>query len=114
MKEIKISYEARCGKSHPLRSIAESLNCIISCDTDRKFFRADPDHDNRILFSACANTQKHNKLVALITLWFCNTHHGYTGFYNPPYFCINDCIVEEFGDFIDSLPKIEDVKIQMN
>ena len=115
MNEIKISYEGHYRKSHTLRSIAESLNRVLSCSAGQNFFCISRNYDDRIEFSHCANTNKHNKLIAIVTLWFCDQgQNAYTAFYNPPYFCISDSAIEEFGDFVESLPKIEDVKIKVN
>lgn len=124
---IEIPTAARRSRKLTLMDIANKANEI----TDQKdFFLSTPDGDT-VYAGECANTECHNKLIILISMWidsnnnklsgqYCFTSFGRLGPYNQKYpvaWVLGSNVPEDkqkfiraWMDFLDSIGNEENLK----
>ena len=97
------------------KEIAEKLNRLAACNT-LNFFSWDGD---TLGVRSCSNTDVHNKLVILVSLFTDSSNNKYctyTSFGDGVNFCGWQTIegLESLNDFVDSVPDPRTVAIEIN
>jgi len=114
---IEIKNTRSLEKSPPCSILARAvkiMNDLVGKQSKTIFFFQE---GLSIRFGACSNNHYHNKLIALVTLWFIQNDfplHGYTSFGTANTFELRETGVEPFIMFLETLPPLNEIVVKIN